>query len=99
MIITLSDATFEHVRYAQRLADLTNLFSGKSLCLIIRNRGARDYLQVFNLSDTCQDVVLHAVREKIVRLFGAEILERQHGDPFFNRNLNCSMILATIVPA
>ena len=53
---------------------------------IPHDAGAADYFDIRDFCQLGQDVVLHAVGEKGVRLVIAEILKRKDGDTFFRHD-------------
>ena len=78
-------AAFEYMRHAELLADLAQI--ARSAGLVLHHAGAADHFQVRDPGQVGEDFVLHAVGEKGVRFFFAQIFERKHGDAFFGTRL------------
>ena len=74
---------FHQMRDPELLRDLAQVARDSSL--VLHHRSAADHFQVGDLGEVSQNFVLHAVGKKGVRLFFAEIFERQNGDAFFRK--------------
>src|SRR5262245_10397939 len=71
------DAALEDVRYAKLLRDLAKI---PGFALIALRRSARNYFQICDTSEACQDLVLDAVSEIAIGWVWAEVFKRQNGD-------------------
>jgi hypothetical protein len=67
----LSDAAFQHVRNAQRIADLARI----SLAAILHHAGPTDYFEISNFRQLGQNVVLDAVGKGGVLSVAAQVFK------------------------
>src|SRR6266446_4718836 len=73
---------FEHVSYAERLADLAQVAHARPVLL---NRCAADDLQVRHSGETGENVVMYAIGKKSILAIVAQVLERKDRDAFFRQ--------------
>ena len=74
-------ASLHDVSHAELTGDLAQIAFRPGL--VLHYRRAADHFQIRNPSEICQNFVLHAVGEKGIGRFLAQILKRKHGDRFF----------------
>src|SRR5207302_4672889 len=77
-------APFEHGRYVQLLADLANV---QVFSLEGEGGGAGDHANSFDVGETVDDLLGHAVGEVLVVLVAAEVHEGQDGDRSCSRRI------------
>src|SRR4030095_6532102 len=76
-------ATLKNIRYAKLLRDLGKI---ASFALIQLRGSARNYFQIRNASQSCQDLLVATICEVSVSRIGTEVLKREHSDALFGRS-------------
>src|SRR5258708_39915839 len=76
-ITRFPDASFQHIAHAEFASDLLDI---DSLAFVGEARIAADYEQRLEVRQRRDDVLDHAVGEKLLLRIAGHVLERQHGD-------------------
>ena len=70
----------EYMRYAKLFPDLAQVTRDSGL--VLHYAGAADHFQICDFGEVGQDFILHAIREKRVRFFLAQIFKGKNCDAF-----------------
>src|SRR5258707_4934820 len=91
MISVTTDGSFQHVRYAQRICNLTQITF--VIRPILHYRGPANDFELSNLREIIEDLALHPISEIDVNFICADVLERKDRNALFGwYRLNDSLV-------
>src|SRR5437016_3737383 len=77
------NASFHHMRHTELLTD--HAYVARHPAFVWHHTRATDHFQIGYFREVSQDLILHAIGEKGVLLFLAQIAERQHCNALLRR--------------
>ena len=82
-IASALNTSFQHICDAKLLPDLAHVV--RHPAFVWHYTGAADHFQIGNFREVTENLVLHAIGEKGILLFFAQIAKRQHCNAFLRR--------------